>query len=69
MEDVEFLDAYARTYGIGSRSYVLHLAIWRLRGAQLHSSYEAAWQEWGDSPESVDWAAGGIDPSGDPEAG
>jgi hypothetical protein len=55
-EDVEFLDAFRRANGFPSRSAVLHLAIYMLNGAQLTSSYEAAWAEWQDSPDSVDWA-------------
>jgi Arc/MetJ-type ribon-helix-helix transcriptional regulator len=62
-EDVEFLDAFRRANGFHSRSSVLHLAIYMLRGAQLTSSYEAAWAEWKDMPDSVDWAPASADPT------
>lgn len=45
-EDVEFLDAYARSRGIASRSGALKRAIRLLRAAELSSEYAAAWQEW-----------------------
>ena len=61
-EDVEFLDNFRRANGFRSRSSVLHLAIHMLRGAQLTSSYEAAWTEWEDTPDSVDWAAASTHP-------
>jgi Arc/MetJ-type ribon-helix-helix transcriptional regulator len=55
-EDLEFLDSFRQANGLLSRSAVVHLAIYMLRGAQLTSSYEAAWGEWQDTPESADWA-------------
>ena len=65
-EDVEFLDTFRRANGFRSRSSVLHLAIYMLQGAQLTSSYEAAWAEWRDTPDSVDWAAASTHPGADP---
>jgi Arc/MetJ-type ribon-helix-helix transcriptional regulator len=56
-EDLEFLDTFRRTNGFHSRSAVVHIAIFMLQGAHLASSYEAAWAEWKDSPESAAWAA------------
>jgi hypothetical protein len=67
-EDVAFLDTFRRSNGLGSRSAVLHLAIYMLQGAQLTSSYEAAWAEWADTPESVEWAAASTPPDADPES-
>jgi Arc/MetJ-type ribon-helix-helix transcriptional regulator len=66
-EDVEFLDSFRRANGFRSRSSVLHLAIFTLQGAQLTSSFEAAWAEWADTPESVEWAAASPYAPSDPE--
>ena len=41
-EDVEFLDAYASSEGIASRSAVMHRAVRLLRATALGSAYEAA---------------------------
>jgi Arc/MetJ-type ribon-helix-helix transcriptional regulator len=54
-EDVEFLDAYGRTQGIGSRSAVLHRAVRLLRATELTADYETAWQDWADSGEAAAW--------------
>lgn len=54
-EDVEFLDAYAETQGIPSRSAVVHKALRLLRASELGGAYEAAWTEWTDSPDAVLW--------------
>jgi Arc/MetJ-type ribon-helix-helix transcriptional regulator len=68
-EDVAFLDTFRRTNGFHSRSAVLHTAIFMLQGAHLTSSYEAAWAEWNDSPESARWAAAGTDGAPAADAG
>ena len=54
-DDVEFLDAYARSQGIESRSAVLHQAVRLLRANQLTSDYEDAWREWAASGEADLW--------------
>jgi Arc/MetJ-type ribon-helix-helix transcriptional regulator len=62
--DVEFLDAYARDQGIGSRSAALHKAVGLLRAAQLADAYEDAWASWTASDEAGAWestAADGLD--------
>ena len=46
-EDVEFLDAYAESRGIASRSAVVHKAVRLLRASGLGAAYEQAWDEWG----------------------
>ena len=56
-EDVEFLDAYARSQGLASRSAVLHKAVRLLRGAELTSAYEEAFASWDASDDAVDWDA------------
>ena len=54
-EDVEFLDAYARSQGIESRSAVVQRAVRLLRANQLTSDYEDAWREWAASGEAGVW--------------
>lgn len=44
--DVEFLDTYARSQGIASRSAALHKAVRLLRASELGAAYEDAWTEW-----------------------
>jgi Arc/MetJ-type ribon-helix-helix transcriptional regulator len=68
-EDVEYLDAYAREQGIGSRSAVLHRAVRLLRASTLADDYGAAWDEWTGSGDAAVWEAvaedGLAEPSGD----
>jgi len=54
-EDVEFLDAYARTEGFRSRSAVLHKAVRLLRAAELGAAYEQAFVEWDEAGAGPDW--------------
>jgi Arc/MetJ-type ribon-helix-helix transcriptional regulator len=56
-EDVDFLDAYAKSKGIESRSAVVHKAVRLLRASELGAAYEDAWQEWLESGEAEDWDA------------
>ena len=56
-EDVEFLERYARSHGVASRSAVLHRAVGLLRAAELSSDYAAAFEEWANEPESEMWDA------------
>ena len=46
--EVGFLDAYARSHGIKSRSGVIQAALRLLRTAKLADDYAAAWAEWGE---------------------
>jgi Arc/MetJ-type ribon-helix-helix transcriptional regulator len=65
-EDVQFLDAYAREQGFGSRSAALHQAVRLLRAAELGDAYQGAWQEWRDDGSDAVWAltsADGLDPA------
>ena len=55
-EDVEFLDSYARTHHIASRSATLHQAIRLLRASELTHDYAEAFNEWADD-ESQAWDA------------
>lgn len=56
-EDVEFLDAYAKSKRIGSRSAVVHKAVRLLRASELGAAYEDAWQEWAESDAAEEWDA------------
>lgn len=47
-EEVGFLDAYARSQGIKSRSGVVQAALRLLRTMALTDDYAAAWAEWHD---------------------
>lgn len=54
-DDVEFLDGYVRSQGVGSRSAVVRKAVGLLRASELGSAYGDAWQEWFDSGAEVVW--------------
>ena len=55
IEDVEFLDKYARTVGIQSRSAVVQRAVPLLRATELGPAYAQAWQEWDDGGDDELW--------------
>jgi Arc/MetJ-type ribon-helix-helix transcriptional regulator len=54
-EDISYLDDYARSQGIGSRSAVLHKAVGLLRATELEDSYADAWSSWQTSGNSEAW--------------
>jgi Arc/MetJ-type ribon-helix-helix transcriptional regulator len=54
-EDVEFLDAYANSQGIASRSAAMHKAVRLLRASELGSAYEEAWDEWSRWDDAIAW--------------
>lgn len=54
-EDVEFLDNYARTHNVSSRSAAIQRAIRLLRASELTDSYAAAFSEWSDDPDGDAW--------------
>ena len=56
-EDIEFLDAYVKDQGAGSRSAALHKAVGLLRAAQLADAYEDAWASWASSDDPGTWDA------------
>lgn len=45
-DDVEFLDAYAQSQGISSRSAVVHRAVRLLKATELGGAYQDAWDSW-----------------------
>jgi Arc/MetJ-type ribon-helix-helix transcriptional regulator len=47
-DDVEFLDRYAATRGVPSRSAAVRRAVRLLRESELAAAYEDAWQEGSD---------------------
>ncbi len=47
-EEVGFVDAYARSQGIKSRSGVIQAALRLLRTSQLADDYASAWTEWSE---------------------
>lgn len=53
--DVTFLDDYAESQGIESRSAAMREAIRLLRASELGDAYEGAWHEWADSGEAEIW--------------
>jgi Arc/MetJ-type ribon-helix-helix transcriptional regulator len=54
-DDIEFLDAYADSKGIASRSAVLHKAVRLLRAAELGAAYEDAWATWSGDDDNALW--------------
>lgn len=61
--DIEFLDAYASSHGVPSRSGVLQEALALLRARDLSESYTAAWDEFAEDADVWESAvADGLDP-------
>lgn len=60
-EDVAFLDAYAESQGVSSRSAVVHKAVRLLRASELGPAYANAWADWADSGEDDVWSAAAWD--------
>ena len=63
-EDVEFLDTYAQSQGIESRSAVVHRAVGLLRASELGDAYEDAFSSWSADGEAAAWdvvAADGLE--------
>lgn len=56
-EDIAFLDAYATTQGIASRSAAVHKAVRLLRASELGPDYEDAWAEWSATDDDHLWDA------------
>jgi hypothetical protein len=56
-DDVQFLDDYAQTQGLESRSAALHRAVRLLRVAELGPSYESAWDEFAQAKDAALWEA------------
>jgi Arc/MetJ-type ribon-helix-helix transcriptional regulator len=54
-EDIDFLDEYAKSLGIRSRSAVIQRAVRLLRASELGPAYAEAWEEWKTSGEAEAW--------------
>ena len=54
-DDVEYLDTYARTRRLDSRSAALRQAVRLLRASELGGAYEEAWTEWSESGDEHAW--------------
>lgn len=54
-EDVAFLDTYAQSQGISSRSAVVHRAVRLLRASELADDYEEAFGSWSAEGEAAAW--------------
>ena len=54
-EEVDFLDAYAETHALTSRSAAVQQAIQALRREELPEAYARAWDEWQSSEDSQAW--------------
>lgn len=59
--DVNYLDAYARTQGLESRSAAVQKAVRLLRASELGAAYEDAWTDWADSEDAELWDAATAD--------
>ena len=62
-EDIEFLDNYAKTHRVASRSAALQRAIRLVRASELTDSYAAAFTEWSDDPDNAAWDTATADAS------
>lgn len=54
-DDVRFLDEYAGSRGLESRSAALLRAVRLLRSAELGAAYEAAWEGWAATEDASLW--------------
>jgi len=61
VDDVEYLDAYARAQGLESRSAALRKAVRLLRASELGAAYEDAWTAWTESDDADLWDAATAD--------
>ncbi len=60
-DDVAYLDEYAQTQGLASRSAVVHKAVRLLRATELGGAYEDAWRDWTESGDGDMWEAATAD--------
>lgn len=54
-DDVDYLDSYARSQGLESRSAALQKAVRLLRASELGSAYEDAWADWAEGDDGQLW--------------
>lgn len=53
--DIEFLDAYAESHAVSSRSAAIQAAVALLRSMEMADDYAAAWAEWENSADAESW--------------
>lgn len=54
-EDVAFLDSYAKSRRVDSRSAVVRKAVQLLRASELEAAYEQAWGDRAGSESADEW--------------
>ena len=54
-EDIDFLDEYAKSLGVRSRSAVIQRAVRLLRATELGPAYAEAWEDWEASGDAEVW--------------
>ena len=59
--DVAFLDDYAKSHSLASRSAALQRAIRLLRASELSRHYAAAFAEWAGDADNSMWDAAAAD--------
>jgi Arc/MetJ-type ribon-helix-helix transcriptional regulator len=64
-EDVRFLDEYAKSLKMASRSAVIQRAVRLLRASGLAPAYADAWKEWEDGEDADAWESTIADGLGD----
>ncbi|MCY3621386.1 MAG: ribbon-helix-helix domain-containing protein [Gammaproteobacteria bacterium] len=52
-EEIAFMDGYARSQGIKSRSGVIKAALRNLRTSELSDSYASAWRDFDEEEDRV----------------
>lgn len=60
-DDVAYLDHYAASRGVQSRSAVVHKAVRLLRASELAAAYEDAWTDWDAGGDEAAWAGTASD--------
>ena len=60
-DDVDFIDRYATSHGLTSRSAVFQKAVRLLRDAELAGDYAAAFDDWEQSDDAGLWDASASD--------
>ncbi len=54
-EDIDFLDEYAKSQGVRSRSAVIQRAVRLLRASELGPAYAEAWENWETGGDAEVW--------------
>lgn len=54
-DDVAYLDNYAESQGLDSRSAAVQKAVRLLRASELGAAYEDAWTDWAEGEDADLW--------------